>query len=190
MRAINKDDLDSIFGEDKELKDEKLKKEQEIIRQNIKDIVLIISTQLSGDVYKIVENYNFKNILVQHTTVADSSFVADFNEQFYKNIIEQMNITNDDDNNDNDNKMNKNNEKTIIPKINDFYEDAINININESNQFCCCFHEHKHNCKFIKNLINELYVTKGKIEQKNLSKIFPHFSHLRYKCSNYGLNCH
>ena len=86
MRAINKDDLDSIFGEDKELKDEKLKKEQEIIRQNIKDIVLIISTQLSGDVYKMVENYNFKNILVQHTTVADSSFVADFNEQFYKNI--------------------------------------------------------------------------------------------------------
>ena len=184
MKAIDKDDLDLIFGEDKELKDEKDKKEQEIIKKNIKDIVLIISTQLSQDVYKIVEKYNFKNILVQHTTVSDSLFIADFNEQFYKNIIEQMNINNDN----NDNVINQNNEQ-IIPKINDFFEDAMNININESNQFCCCFHEHKYNCIFMKNLINELYIKNDKVDNKNLSVFFPHFSHLRYKCTNSN-NCH
>ena len=86
----------------------------------------VMKSKLSSDVYKIIKKYNFKNILVQHTTVSDSLFIADFNEQFYKNIIEQMNINNDN----NDNVINQNNEQ-INPKINDFFEDAMNININE-----------------------------------------------------------
>ena len=41
----------------------------------------------------------------------------------------------------------------------------------------------------MKNLINELYIKNDKVDNKNLSVFFPHFSHLRYKCTNSN-NCH
>ena len=146
MRKINQKDLDNIL-------------EDESIKQLIANTFLIISTQLSFDIYKIIEKYNFQNILVQHTTVADSSFIADFNEQFYKNIIE---------NNDNN--------------IYDYYEDALNIYFNESNQFCCCFHQHKNDCSFMKNNNKELYYNYEDINENSFIISSSHFSHLRYKC--------
>ena len=146
MKIIKKEDLNNIFN-----------------TEEISNTLLIISTQLSEDVYNMVKDYKFKNILIQHTTISDTSFIADFNEHFYKNIIEQI-----------DNGL-----------INSCFEDAKNINF-ESHQFCCCFHEHKNNCKLMKNLINELYIIE---KDENLkenefdSKYIPHFLHLRYNCN-------
>ena len=141
MKAINKSNLDKIFN-----------------KKEIENTLLIISTQFSRDVYKMVENYKFKNIFVQHTTLANSTFIANFNEQFYINIIEQINFT-----------------------INECFNNALAIFIDlKLNQFCCCFHEHESNCRHIKNFDNELYISKewnDEIEDKFL----PHFSHLQYK---------
>ena len=148
MRKINQIDLDEIL-------------EEEEIKNNIKNIFLIISTQLAKDVYKMVEKYDFKNIFVQHTTVANSSFVADFNEHFYKNIIQQMNINID---------------------IVNLYKDE---RVNDSNQLCCCFHNHKNNCGFKQNFIKELYYNvEDEKDKSNIEKNIPHFSHLRYLCKN------
>ena len=165
LKKINKKELDDIF--DKDVK----------IKEIIKNIILVISTQLSEDVYKMVKNYGFKNVFVQHTTVADSTYISEFNEQFYKNII----MSNND-------------------HCGQYYysENIDNINLTEeSYQFCCCFHEHESNCEFMKHLNNDLYineiennkneikVNKNKDDKKDGIKfIFPlsHFSHLFYKC--------
>ena len=175
------------------IKKSQIKEEENNITEIIKNIVLIISTQLSNDVYKIFRKYDFKNFYIQHTTVADSSFIADLNEQFYKNIIYQ---TNTDINS---------------PNINQFFEDAVNIYFNNTEQFCCCFHEHKSDCPFLKNMNNELYIRNekdnknneknkdikncgkngGKKNNKKGNKIniterkdySTHFNHLRYKCN-------
>ena len=147
MKAIKKDDLNDIFDE-----------------EYIKNTVLIISTQLSEDIYEMVKNFGFQNILVQHTTIANSSFVEDFNYYFYRNIIEHM-------------------EHTSIELCN---KNAKNMSKNKSVQFCCCFHHHyKKNkkgktCSLFKNLENELYICKDK---DNKNEVIPHFEHLYSSCN-------
>ena len=151
------------FINKKKLEDEIFKnpKLEEKVKENIKKIILIISTPLSKDVYNIFSKFGFKNILVQHTTLADLEFIADFNYTFYSDII------------------------THLPQpINSIYEDALINRITYENPptFCCCFHEHKTNCEFFKNLVNELYNSKGRVELKEYKKIAPHFNHLFPDC--------
>ena len=147
VKELNKSHLDHIFN----------------ISSQTEKTILVISTQLSQDVYNLFKDYKFKNILVQHTTLANSSFIGEFNKHFYQNILEQIDDC----------------------KINSYFEDAKNIN-NQSHQFCCCCHEHKGNCEFMKNLNNELYILDeikdAKKEEELESKYIPHFAHLRYEC--------
>ena len=143
MRAIKRNDLNDIF--DKYL---------------IKNTILIISTQLSKDIYEMVKVFEFQNILVQHTTIANSSFVEDFNYYFYRNIIEHM-------------------EHISIDLYN---KNAQNMSKNKNVQFCCCFHHHIKTCKLFKNLENELYVCNDK-DNKDESIFIPHFEHLHFKCN-------
>ena len=220
MELIKEKDLDIIFNYEEKKKDDSQNKniiieereneeeniiesqneeEENEITKIIKNIVLIISTPLSNDVYKIFKKYKFKNFYVQHTTVANSSFIADLNEQFYKNIIYQNDFTDITDI-----KLSINKTKIKEPSINDFFEDATGIYFNKNTeQFCCCFHDHEYNCPFLKNMNNELYINndkdkenkinennkeinnydkkEGKIEnQKDNST---HFKHLKYKCN-------
>ena len=120
-----------------------------------KNITLFICTPLSEDVFDIFKNINFKNIIVQHTTLANIDFVSELNEQLYLNILELN--------------------KSII----DAFEVAKKNSINIPHQFCCCFHKHKDNCKLKMNLSNELYFD---CEVKEDIFKIPHFYHLRYKC--------
>ena len=148
---INKEDIREILSEP-------------LIKENIKKITLIISTQLSQDVYNIFNKYGFKNIIIQHTTPADVDFIANLNLKLYEDLI-------------------INRLKNLI----DIYKDALNIYYNKDiTTFCCCFHEHKINCNFIKNINNELYNEDNK-EKNNLDELketLPHFCHLRPKCNN------
>ena len=193
LELINEKKLDSIFEYkeknfqdsenenviiEKEENNEESREEEEEneIIKIIKSIVLVISTQLSNDVYKIFKKYNFKNIFVQHTTVADSKFISDLNERFYKDIIYQNHF--------NDIKASINS-KINASNINYFFENAANIYLNnDTEQFCCCFHEHKYNCPFLRNMNDDLYIKKNnnKIKENiNEKDISTHFNHLRYK---------
>ena len=161
---INKEELDKIFSDPE-------------IKENIKKIILIISTPLAEDVYNIFNNYGFKNILIQHTTPANINFVADFNLRFYENLI-----------------INR------FKNLKFIYNDALNINFDEDkNTFCCCFHKHKSKCNFIKTLKNELYNSNETIKKSNnndekskkdelekLKQAIPHFSHLKPECDKGG----
>ena len=57
-------------------------KENPKIQDIVKKITLIISTPLATDVYNMFKNFGFRNILIQHTTLADVNFVADYNYTF------------------------------------------------------------------------------------------------------------
>ena len=130
------------------------------LKENVGKIILIVSTPLATDVYNIFKKFGFKNILIQHTTLADVNFVADFNYMFYKDII-------------------------TYPEslINNIYEDALNMeNDNNTPTFCCCFHKHKTTCYFFKNLINELYNSNEVNDIENLKESIPHFYHLFPNC--------
>ena len=144
---INKEDIREILSEP-------------LIKENIKKITLIISTQLSQYVYNIFNEFGFKNIIIQNTTQAVVDFIANVNLKFYENLI-----------------INK------IKNISDIYNDALNTNINKDiTTFCCCFHEHNINCNFIKNIQNELYNdNKVKYTLDKLKETLPHFSHLNPK---------
>ena len=160
LEFINKKKLeDEIFNNPKM---------EEKVKENIKKIILIISTPLSKDVYNIFSKFGFKNILVQHTTLADLEFIADFNYTFYSDII------------------------THLPQpINNIYEDASNNDITYEypQTFCCCFHQHKTNCEFFKNLVNELYNNNGPVELEKFRELVPHFSHLYPDCYHNGSKC-
>ena len=148
MRAIKKEDLKIIF-------DERL----------INNSILIISTQLSKDIYEMVKEFKFQNILVQHTTIANLSFVEDFNYFFYRNLIEQMEYI----------------------SIKDCNLKALNMSKNKNFQFCCCFHSHDtKKCELFKNLENELYICNDidNKNNKNESFFIPHFTHLSFKCDD------
>ena len=147
---IDKIELNKIFSDE--------------IKENIKKITLIISTQLSQDIYNIFYNFGFKNIIIQHTTPADVDFIAKVNLRFYENLI-----------------INK------IKNINDIYNDALNFYSNKDTMtFCCCFHEHNINCNFIKNIQNELYNedNKEKYTLDELKETLPHFCHLKPRCAH------
>ena len=122
----------------------------------IENINLLICTPLSEEIFEIfnnIENYNFKNIIVQHTTLANVEFISHLNEQLYKYIIDVN--------------------KSFSEALNFAKKDCMNI----IHQFCCYFHKHKYDCELIENLSNELYYKPNLYIDKN-----PHFNHLRYKC--------
>ena len=138
---INKEKIISIFALNEELK------------QNIKNINLIISTSLAKDVYDIFNLFKFRNILVEHTTLANIDFISEFNYFFYENILENKNCD-----------------------IYDAYLSSLYQNsFNNITQFCCCFHQHDINekCDLVKNIKKELYIQ---------NDINIHFTHLNYNC--------
>ena len=116
------------------------------IKENIKNITLIISTQLAEDVYKIFEKFEFKNILVQHTTLADVNFIAEFNKVFYQDLIRHLD-----------------------KPINMIFENALNTSNEQIDlkTFCCCFHSHKDTCATLENLRNEIFVDKNQRKRKS-----------------------
>ena len=137
---------------------------------NIKDITLFISTPLCEDVYNMVNanpDNKFKNLLVQHTTIACVSYLSEFNHELYRNLLEKQSL-----------------------------EQAFNsakIDNISGYQFCCCYHKHEDSCSFKKNLSNELFRKDEELQtkdnkqgnsnkDKDKSKMYPHLYHLRYKC--------
>ena len=147
LEFINKGRLRSIIESNKN------------IQENIKDINLIISTQLAEDVYEMFEEFGFKNILVQHTTLTDIDYISKFNFIFYTDLV-----------------------SSGSQYIQDLFQDGLNsYNLEYGNIFCCCFHSHNKNCEFMKNLINELYNYDNCINGKKdeMYKTIPHFCHLR-----------
>ena len=136
---INKEEMTNILNEE--------------MKQNIKNINLIISTSLAKDVYEIFNSFKFRNILVQHTTLANIDFISEFNYFFYENIIENKNCD-----------------------IYDAYLSSLYQNsYNNITQFCCCFHQHdiKEKCDLVNNMKNELYIN---------NDINIHFNHLNFNC--------
>ena len=152
---IDKVKLDKIFSDP-------------IIKENIKNIILIISTQLSGDVYDIFEKYGFGNIIIQHTTLADLDYIAKFNLRLYENLLfnQGSNLYN-------------------------ICQETFNLVRAESyTSFCCCFHKHKIDCDFMKTLKNEIYNdNQPKKEYVDLRKTIPHFCHLPIRCPSNISKC-
>ena len=153
LEFINKEKLETIFNSN------------EKIKKNIKKITLIISTPLAEDVYDLFNNFGFRNLFVQHTTLADVNYIAEFNYQFYFKLINKQPIS-----------------------INEIYNN-INIYMNKENppSFCCCCHKHKKDCKLITNLKNELYNDNTNYNNNNINKLYlektiPHFYHLFPSC--------
>ena len=153
LEFINKEKLNEILSDTE-------------IKENIKNIILIISTQLSDDIKKIFEKFEFKGIIVQHTTLADISLIANFNNIFYEDIIlSGLNIIQEE------------NIAVLLKHLSDKVQYTI----------CCCFHKHKvGQCKFVKNILNELYNNNNYKKEKDikdeLKEIIPHFCHLMPKC--------
>ena len=157
MKAVKKEDLGKIFMADL-----------------VKNTLLIISTPLAEDVYNIVKDYKFKNIFVQHTTIANSLFIENFNKKFYSNIPFENGDTSI-------NKCFLNAKKSLE---NEYSLKGKEVNGEKQNiifKFCCCCrHKHKLKCPLFKNLQKELYSCNIK-EKKDINSFMPHFSHLRYK---------
>ena len=138
------------------------------MKENVGGMTLIISTPLAEDVYDLFKDFGFKNLIVQHTTLANVDFVANYNREFYELMLRS--------------------DKTI----NQIFEYAFAIYIDNNNPpvFCCCFHKHKIDCKFALNLKNELYNDNTVRNLENLDEFLPHFHHLipDSECQNYCLN--
>ena len=137
---ISKEDIDELFQSNE-------------LKENIKNINLIISTPLTKDTYEIFKKYEFRNILVQHTTLADVNYISKFNYSFYEYILGNNNC--------------------------DIYNAYLNSlcqnDYIKDTQFCCCFHQHdiNDNCEIVKNLRNELYLG---------NNYNAHFNHLNFYC--------
>ena len=207
LEFINKEKLDAVFknteknyeknneknseknvekksGKNSEKNNEK--NSENNIENNIKKITLIISTPLAEDVYDLFKDYGFKNLIVQHTTLAEVDFIADFNYEFYRDLI----IYSD---------------KTINKRFEYVFNNAFNIYIDNNNPptFCCCLHKHKKTCEFVSNLNNELYNDKNNksdnnrnnknntftINIDNLKETLPHFYHLFPDCISQTKTC-
>ena len=163
---FEKEDYNAQFINEKELKDIINSKKE--IKKNIKDITLIISTQLAEDAKEMFKDLGFKNIIIQPTTLTDIDYISEFNYTFYRDII-----------------------FSEYTNIKDIYEDALYSYIDPQydNIFCCCFHSHEKIqskfCLIMTNLINELYYKENE-ESKNMVEIIPHFCHLKMtEKSNY-----
>ena len=111
-------------------------------KKNLSDINLFISTPLAEDVYNMFEKYDFNNIIVQHTTLACISVIVEFNEHFYRGLIEI--------------------DKTIEDAFDMAKSDCLGGVVEY--QFCCCFHQHLDKCKFKQNFIKK----KKKKKKKHL----------------------
>ena len=169
-QSINNYDLE--FIDKKRLKEDIFNYESNPkLRENVNKIILIISTDLAEYVKDMFQDFGFKNILIQHTTLADVNYVADFNESFYKDIIRYSGLP-----------INTIYEVTL----NDYkYMDETKLPI-----FCCCFHKHKDDCPFLKNIKNELYNNNFKIKNdisqkemfEKIEESIPHFYHLLPDC--------
>jgi hypothetical protein len=149
VERVNDEKLNDILNSE-----ELLKKDKNIL----KNINLFISTPLAEDVYEIVKKYPFRNIIVQHTTLANIDCISELNEQLYRYIIDQ--------------------DQLIKEAFEIAQRDCKNLS---QHQFCCCFHQHNDNCKFKQNLSNELYFLHINNYNQEIYNI-PHFSHLRYQC--------
>ena len=130
---------------------------------NLKEISLFISTPLCEDVFNMIKSksdHKFKNILVQHTTLADISYISEFNRELYLNLLDKQT-----------------------------FEEAFNSAKSENvsgYQFCCCYHTHQDNCIIKMNLSNELFRPGEELIEhgsKEPLKMIPHFCHLRYQCN-------
>ena len=136
-----------------------------------KDITLFISTPLSKDVFDMflsISQIEFKNILVQHSTLANASYIAQFNMDLYLNLLDKK-------------------------SLDDALNQAKRINFS-GYQFCCCSHEHDDSkCLIKKYLSNELFIEdeeeSNEIIDENIHQVnrefiekIPHIYHLRYKC--------
>ena len=137
---------------------------------NIKDITLFISTPLCEDVFNMInsiEEYKFKNLLVQHTTIACVSYLSEFNRELYLNLLDKQSLW-------------------------QAFNSAKIENIS-GYQFCCCYHKHEGSCILKKNLSNEIFRKDEELsskenkqgnsnKDKDKSRMYPHLYHLRYKC--------
>ena len=138
-----------------------------------KDITLFISTPLSKDVFNMFTSLTpikFKNLLVQHSTLADAVYISQFNRDLYVNLLDKKSLS-------------------------DALSQAKRINFS-GYQFCCCSHEHNDDtCLIKKYLSNELFredeeENKENCDENNKNNIpinqdikkIPHVYHLRYKC--------
>ena len=151
LELINKEYLENIINKNDDIKN------------NIKEMTLIISTQLSEDVYSMFEEFNFKNILVQHTTLTDVDYLSEYNFNFYNNLT-----------------------FSDFQNIQDLHEESIHSYMDPKyqNVFCCCFHSHEElkgkECHFMRNIKNELYNE----NKDNKYETIPHFFHLRVTDQN------
>ena len=160
--VFEKDDYNVEFINKESLRN--LIQKNENIKKNIKDINLIISTQLAGDVSEMFKEFEFKNVLIQHTTITDIDYISKFNFIFYTDLI-----------------------SSESQYIQDLFQDGLNCyNPECGNIFCCCFHSHgkikDKCCEFMTNYKNELYNDKESIEENNIDdmyKTIPHFCHLQ-----------
>ena len=149
VERVNEQKINEIINSE-----ELLKKDKNIL----KNINLFISTPLAEDVYEIFKKYAFKNIIVQHTTLANIDCISELNEQLYKYIIDQNKII-----------------KEAFETAKQDCKNCLHY------QFCCCFHRHNNDCKLKQNLSNELYFLNDNNSNLEIYTI-PHFSHLRYQC--------
>ena len=161
-----------------------LAKKLSLYADDIKDITLFISTPLAQDVFNMFtvdQKFNFKDIIIQPTTVANIKYIAEFNRKLYINLLEKQ-------------------------PLYVAFKNAKCIKV-ENYQFCCCYHTHDLSCTFRKNLWNEIFkkneeedeilnsIQLGENKEKKNNKeskdkhnsdlniLLPHFYHLRYKCN-------
>ena len=155
LKKITKEKLERIFRG----KEEK-----------IKEISLFISTPLSQEIYYLIKNIKpkikFKNVIIQHTTLADILYMEEFNRDLYYNLLDKQTI--------------------------EYSFNKAKSNSLSSFQFCCCYHRHKNECILKQNLSNEIFrnneendlieIYEEKKTNKDLIYTLPHIHHLRYKC--------
>lgn len=83
VERINKDDLNNVKI------NQILLKECGALLDNTN---LFISTPLAEDVYEMVKDFSFSNILVQHTTLANIDLISELNGYLYSNILNNLSI--------------------------------------------------------------------------------------------------
>ena len=147
MKAINEEKIKTIFN----------------YKEGVQNTFLIISTQFSTDVFNLMKQFHFKDIFIQHTTLADLKYIEKYNEIIYKKLNKQDTIG--------------------INKLTDLFEDSniIDCDKNKINyQFCFCCLSHKDNCELKNNINDELFISEQKSTDQNVK--FYHYAHLRYQC--------
>ena len=145
-------------------------------KTKIEDIFLIISTPFSREVYEVIKDFEFKNILVQHTTVVNLNYMKIFNKNFYNEIYQKINEYEESINVD---ILFKN-----IFKYNhkNLFQSAKVIDLSNFYFFCCCCHMHGDKCKLKANLNNEIYINQNEGEISDNTLENTHISHTINRC--------